>query len=379
MLKKFFLYIAILSPLLLSAQTPETFIVNGRLNTVKTPLRVYLSYLVNNKKVLDSTVLVDGSFQFTGKIPAPVSALMLVDHKGAGFKGFKPDDDVLSFYLEKGNIYIAGADSISNTQITGSAINADNEQLSTAMAPIYLKGQQLQAEQRAATADMQRSAVYQNTLQDKFQAIQKEREAALRTFIIAHPDSYLSLMALSSMGGPSADLSVIEPLYNNLATKLKETDAGKKLQQSFVGLRATAIGVTAPDFTQPDTAGNPIKLSSLRGKYVLLDFWSSNCEPCLQSYPNLVRVYEKYYKKFTVLGVSLDKATYKTAWLNAIKQNNLDWTQVSDFKEWNNEAAMLYYVNAIPQNFLIDPDGKIVGKNLRGAALEGKLIELLLK
>jgi len=216
-------------------------------------------------------------------------------------------------------------------------------------------------------------------MQDKFKALQKEREHALKEFIVGHPESYLSLMALSSMGGPSADINVIEPLYTGLSQKLKDTDPGKQLKQSFAALKATSVGTMAPDFTQNDVNGKPVKLSDYKNKsYVLLDFWASWCGPCRQENPNVVRVYNKYKdRKFTVLGVSLDKATGKADWLKAIKDDGLTWTQVSDLKFWNNEAAALYFIQSIPQNYLIDPNGKIIAKNLRGAELEAKLIEVL--
>jgi peroxiredoxin len=143
-------------------------------------------------------------------------------------------------------------------------------------------------------------------------------------------------------------------------------------------LKITAIGSIAPDFIQNDVNGKPVQLSSFRGKYVLIDFWASWCGPCRQENPNVVRTYHKYKNKnFTVLGVSLDKETAKGAWLAAIKSDGLEWTQVSDLKFWNNMAATLYGVHSIPQNFLIDPQGKIVAKGLRGDDLDDKLQELL--
>lgn len=381
MFKRVLAYIAILMPAVALAQAPEAFMINGKLSQVKQQsYKVYLSYQSAGKSVMDSTVLVDGAFMFTGKVPAPTGALLLVDHQGKGFPGFSRAGDVLSFYVDKGSLFIAAEDSVAHAQINGSVINTENEQLSAMLAPVYAKAQALALEVQKAAPDQQRSPVYQNTMQDKFKGLQKDREAKLKEFIVSHPYSYLSLMAVSSMGGPSADVSVIEPLYNSLAQNLKDSEAGKQLKQSFASLKATAIGTLAPDFTQTDVDGKPVKLSSFRGKYVLLDFWASWCGPCRQENPNVVRIFNKYKdKNFTVLGVSLDRPDGKAAWLNAIKDDGLTWTHVSDLKYWNNAAASLYFVQSIPQNFLIDPDGKIVAKNLRGAELESKLIELLAK
>ena len=125
----------------------------------------------------------------------------------------------------------------------------------------------------------------------------------------------------------------------------------------------------------PDTTGKIVKLSSMRGKYVLVDFWAKWCGPCRGENPNVVRVYNKYKDKgFTVYGVSLDRN--KEDWLKAIHEDNLTWTHVSDLKFWQSEAAKIYSINAIPFSVLLDPNGVIIAKNLRDLALEAKLAEI---
>jgi len=403
-MKKIFFCVAALFPFIATAQIPNSFspnkapasvfkptpvpvgipankfIITGKIGDLSAPAKVYIVYQVGASQVLDSASITNGNFLLSGEVPYPTTASILLDHKGQGPnlpKGAK--FDALNLYVDKGNITVTGTDndSIATAKITGSQINEDNSRLAARLSSVNARIKKLNTETIAAPIEQQTSIEFQNTAQAKRKALQTEQEGILKTFVKGNPNSYLSLLTLISLGGPSADPAVIEPLYNGLSDSLKTTLAGKLMANSINGLKAVAIGNMAPDFAQPDAAGLPIKLSSFRGKYVLIDFWASWCGPCRLENPNLVRAYNKYKgKKFTILGVSLDPEEKKVDWLTVIQFDGLTWPQVSDLKYWNNAAAALYFVRSIPQNFLIDPTGKIVAKNLRGDDLDNKLAEI---
>ncbi len=157
--------------------------------------------------------------------------------------------------------------------------------------------------------------------------------------------------------------------------KVSSPRMAASVQQKLAQLTQFEVGRVAPDFTQQTIEGEDFKLSDLRGKYVLIDFWASWCGPCRRENPNVVRMYKQYHEKgFEILGVSLDRS--KDRWVQAIEKDGLTWPHVSDLKGWSNAVAKQYGITSIPKTMLIGPEGKIVAKNLRGPSLEAKLVEL---
>ncbi|HEY8780106.1 MAG TPA: TlpA disulfide reductase family protein [Mucilaginibacter sp.] len=377
-MKKTFLCIMALLPLLAFAQEPQPFLIKGKVGAFNAPARVYLIYQLGANRVIDSAQISNGSFNFKGQIVNPTPAFLVIDRKGAGLNALDSTVDNLSLFIDKGEFAVTSPDSVAKAQITGSKINDDNKKLMAQLKPLIAQAQKLRAEESGASPSQQNTAEFQNAMQAKHKELQVAEKATLKLFILANPDSYLSLLALNSVGGPSPDPAELDPLYDSLSQRLKDTETAKVFKKSLDVLRNTAIGVMAPDFSQNDVNGAPVKLSSFRGKYVLLDFWASWCGPCRQENPNVVKVYNKYKdKNFTILSVSLDKADGRNAWIEAIKNDGLTWTQVSDLKFWNNQVAALYAITSIPANFLIDPNGKIIARDLRGDDLETKLGEVL--
>ena len=218
-----------------------------------------------------------------------------------------------------------------------------------------------------------------DAVEAKMKAInEKANEEVFLAYVKQHPDGAAAYYALQqvvkSYDYPDMGYVRIAPYFKQLPLAVQQSVDGSKMANNINRAQQTGEGQIAPDFTQPDTLGKPIKLSSFRGNYVLVDFWASWCAPCRAENPNVVKAFNAYRQKgFTIISVSIDSENARAKWLKAIHDDGMPWTHVSDLKGWKNDAAQTYGIKAVPSNFLIDPTGKIVGKNLRGDALQQKL------
>jgi len=353
----------------------DKYTLQGTVNTMyNAPAKVYLQYRVKGTVVIDSVTLSNGKFKFEGTTPSsdPVNGFLVLNPKGTGPK----THDYKSVYLEKGAIILNSPDSLNNAKVTGTKTNDENAEYDLAMKPVNDAYEALEKQQNDATPDQQKSEAFAKENSKTEKAIEAQEASVNKKFIQDHSGSYLSLNVLESYAY-GADYVDIAPLFNGLSATIQGTDAGKKFAERLPKLKAVALGATAPEFAEADTSGKVISLSSFRGKFVLIDFWASWCGPCRHENPNVVKAFSHYKgQNFTIIGVSLDRPGAKDKWLAAIHKDGLTWTQVSDLKFWDSKTAGLYAVRGIPQNFLIDPNGKIIAKNLRGEDLDNKLEEL---
>lgn len=359
------LAILVLSLTVFSCHTPkDEFSIKGTIAGIETG-KVYLQKIVDGRpKTIDSTSLEGGKFTFKGKMEIADMRILKLNQQDYFAQLFLDNSDVK---------IIAKKDSLRSTKISGSPTqdiftiyNTEMERLNKDVAKLQEKYQNAMS---TGNADEARKT------EIEYQAIIDNMKVFTKNFVKEHNTSvvaaYITLVQLSAQ----LEGSELDSIIAKFPAEISKSEYVIKVKEIAEGLKKTTVGAIAPDFTMNDPEGNPVQLSSLRGKVVLIDFWASWCKPCRQENPNVVKLYQKYNGKgFQIIGVSLDRS--KEEWVKAIKDDQLSWVHVSDLQFWQNAAARLYSVSQIPQSFLLDKEGKIIAKGLRGEQLAEKLNEL---
>ncbi len=370
-MKKFILLsILLFTALALPAQKKTlakggNFTLSGTLKGLKKGTKLYLSHKYDNKAFTDTIVAAEEKFNFKGNTPEPNMYWIEVANK---------PENVLLFFVDKGNVTIQGSlDAFEHIEVKGGSTQEDYNTYTNIIKAADLKKAIMIEALNKLQATNDTLKILEKLLE--YQQIDNETANQMTTFIAAHPASAVSGYIIAFFPTEKT-YTALDSIYSLLDPALRDTKYGKIAAEKISQVKSTSVGFVAQDFTLNDLNDKPISLLSYRGKYVLVDFWASWCGPCRAENPNVVAAYNEFKDKgFDILGVSLDEQ--KDKWVKAVEKDQLAWIQVSDLKGWSNEVAMKYGVRSIPSNFLLDKEGKIIAKNLRGKDLKAKLSELL--
>jgi thiol-disulfide isomerase/thioredoxin len=335
------------------------------------------------KFVRDSCNVVNGHFAFKGEVQKSLMAFLAFtdDHEDfqrafpASRDKSRPPFVQIGMFLEKGTIIaVLDHQDQESASITGSMNNNAFQEF----RPIMNKYKKMEAALVAksnAAGDTQNDAIIK-----EFAAMNTERTKALGAVIKKYPSALSDFEFLNRWVKPADNFASAKLFYSYLSPELQNSPRGLKFADAIKKASTVEIDAMAPDFTLADTAGTAQTLSKYKGKYVLVDFWASWCVPCRKETPNLINAYKQYKdKNFEIVSVSLDggKDDSRQQWLKAIRQDKMTWPQVSDLQGFTSSVAQMYTISAIPMNFLVDPTGKIIARNLRGDELKQALSKFL--
>ncbi len=372
-MKQFILVFSIIFTLLSCNSKPDGFVINGKIDGITDGTKVTLRTIKDRQpSIVDTTSVKNGVFTMTGK----------AENVDIHFFNFENVQGSLPFILENKELnFTFYKDSLIVSKIEGSREND--------IAQTYMK---TASKFRKENDDLRKvfqeaqgkgDTLFLKTYGEKSQALKEKNKQFNISFVKEQNNSVFSILLLENLANSNVmPIDEVNTTFKTYSKQLQESASGKRIKGKIDATIATANGSVAPDFTAPTPDGTEITLSKVRGKVTIIDFWAAWCGPCRKENPNVVKVYKKYHDKgLEIVGVSLDgnprQKDAKKEWLNAIEKDGLTWYQVSNLNYFKGPVAKKYNIRSIPATFILDSEGKIVAKNLRGPALEKKIAELL--
>lgn len=358
----------------------DGYVINGTAKGVYNGMRVYLKAADErgSQSPQDTAIVMNETFKFEGKVDGPEMWFLSVNN----VQGFIPvmiENDIIEITFNK--------DDINKTKISGTKANEALYSYTNGYNDLMEKRLKLNNEfTQTLNPNLKEDSLSKAKISARYAEINQELQDYPYEFLKNTDDSYFSLSLIENiLKRNPVDIKPIDEAYRDLDSEIKNSPYGlgvggkiQILKNENERMAMLNIGKVAPDFTAPNPEGKQISLNSIKGKATIIDFWASWCVPCRRENPNVVKVYEKYHKKgLEIISVSLDRPGQKEQWLQAIEDDKLTWHHVSNLNYFNDPVAQQYNVQSIPATFILDADGKIVAKSLRGEQLEDKIAEML--
>ncbi len=357
--------------LMLSCADQQDIRIIGSVQNIEDGTKIYRSTMgeQNNAVPKDTVELANGKFEFSlkGSTPQELGVIRVDGVNGNVFYIYEDENIEVEVY----------PDSIRTSKITAGKHNQLMQDYLELMGKYRKQMLVFQNDLRAATVKEEKDKVME--IRKEMQSFEKQEMQKIKEFGDENAESVVGMVVYSDLiNQKKVNNKELKEFYERSSKDVKDHVLGRMIKEKIATINATDIGAVAPDFKGPTPDGNELELHKSLQKLTLVDFWASWCKPCRVENPNIVSIYEDYKDKgFHVIGVSLDRQNQEQKWIQAIEADGLDWDHVSHLKFWKEPIALQYGVKSIPQAFLLDEDGVIVAKNLRGDQLRQKVAELL--
>lgn len=345
----------------------------GSISNVEDSTAIYLSQLGNTgqPQAIDTVMVKDGKFEIDlPKVDFETLNILTLEG-GRGNVIFINENEPITATVYK--------DSLRSSKVEGGKSNELFNDYVSEIKSLRAEMQKMVEQYQANNPNLRQNPALMQEIQQKQKELQENNTGKFQKMISENPQSLVSALILSDMmNGKSLSTNEFKELFENLDEEVKNSEIGKQLNETIQKATATAVGSKAPEFSAPTPEGEQLALKDALGKITIVDFWASWCKPCRIENPNVVKLYNEYHDKgLNIIGVSLDKNGQKDKWLKAIEDDGLTWQHVSNLQYWQGPVAQLYNVRSIPATFILDENGVIIAKDLRGEALRAKVSEML--